>query len=69
MKAWLTALLADPDGSPSSTRYAAILCVLVGCGLAVAGMCLNREQSGTVAALLGGGAASFFARKFSEGGP
>jgi hypothetical protein len=39
-----------------------MLCILTACGLAVAGMALNREQAGTVAALLGGGAAAFFSR-------
>ena len=58
-------MLRDPDGSLSSTRVAALLCTVVGCGLAVWGMAVNREQAATVAALLGGGAASFFARKTS----
>lgn len=61
----LGGLLRDPDGSLSSTRLSGVLCVLVGCGVAVAGMILNREQAATVAALLGGGAASFFSRKQS----
>ena len=52
----------DPDGSISSTRVSAMLCVVVGCGLAVAGMALGREQAATVAALLGGGAGCFFTR-------
>jgi hypothetical protein len=54
--------LSDPDGSLSSARVGAMLCILTACGLAVAGMALNREQAGTVAALLGGGAAAFFSR-------
>jgi hypothetical protein len=63
MIAWLTALLRDPvDLSPSSARIAAMLCVLSGCGIAIAGMVLNRDQPATVAALLGGGAASFLTR-------
>lgn len=55
-------MFRDADGSLSTTRIAAMLCVVVGCGVAVAGMVLGREQAGTVAALLGGGAATFFTR-------
>lgn len=55
-------MLRDADGSLSSTRVSAFLCVLAGVGLAVAGMALNREQAATVAALLGGGAATFYTR-------
>lgn len=55
-------MFRDADGSLSTTRIAAMLCTLTGCGLAVAGMLLAREQAGTVAALLGGGAGCFFAR-------
>lgn len=62
VQSWLVALIQDPDGSPSSTRISGVLCVLVGCGIAVAGMVWNREQAATVAALLGGGAAAFFTR-------
>lgn len=65
--AWLTSLLRDPnDGSVSSARLCAVLCVLVGCGLAIAGMVLNREQHDTIAVLLGGGAANLFARTRSS---
>jgi hypothetical protein len=64
---WLVALIQDPDGSPSSSRVGALLCVVVACGLAVAGMWLNREQSATVGFLLGGGAGAYFARRKSEG--
>lgn len=55
-------MFRDADGSLSTTRIAAFLCALTGCGIAVAGMVLAREQAGTVAALLGGGAATFFSR-------
>lgn len=55
-------MLRDADGSFSTTRLAALLCTVVGCGVAIAGMWMNREQAGTVAALLGGGAGCFFAR-------
>jgi hypothetical protein len=65
----LGGLFRDPDGSVSSTRISGVLCVVVGCGVAVAGMILNREQAGTVAGLLGGGAAAFFTRKVSGGTP
>lgn len=58
----MTGAFRDADGSLSTTRIAAMLCTLVGCGIAIAGVVLNREQAGTVAALLGGGAATFFAR-------
>lgn len=58
----MNGMFRDSDGSFSTTRIAAVLCVVVGCGLAIAGMVLGREQAGTVAALLGGGAANFFAR-------
>lgn len=61
----MNGLLRDPDGSLSSTRVAALLCTVVGCAVAVWGMAANREQAATVAALLGGGACSFFARKTS----
>lgn len=61
--AWIVSLTRDPhDGSASSARVAAMLCVLVGCGVAIAGMVLNREQHETVMGLLGGGAANLFAR-------
>lgn len=63
---WLSELIADPDGSPSTTRIIGCLAGLAGIGIAVAGMALNREQATTVAALLGGGAASFFTRRKSE---
>ena len=64
---WLTHLIQDPDGSPSSTRVAGLLCTLTGCVVAVWGMVENREQASTLAALLGGGAATFFSRRKSEG--
>lgn len=65
----LGGMFRDPDGSVSSTRISAVLCVVVGCGIAVGGMIWNREQAATVAALLGGGAATFFTRKTSGGTP
>lgn len=67
---WIVSLTRDPnDGSVSSARVAAMLCVVVGCGIAVAGMILNREQHDTVYGLLGGGAANLFARtKAATGG-
>lgn len=66
---WWSRLIADPDGSPSSTRLAGVLCTVTGCLLALAGMVFNREQATTVAALLGGGAATFFTRKKSADAP
>jgi hypothetical protein len=66
VKGWFTRLVEDPDGSPSSTRVAALLTTVTGCLVAIAGMVLNREQAATVVALLGGGAATFFARKKSS---
>lgn len=59
----LGGMFRDPDGSVSSTRISGVLCVVVGCGVAIGGLILNREQATTVAALLGGGAAAFFTRK------
>ena len=67
MRKWLRELIADPDGSPSSTRVAALLCTVAGCAVAIAGVFLGREHSNTVMALLGGGAATFFSRRKSEG--
>ena len=58
----MTGAFRDADGSLSTTRIAAMLCTVTGCAVALAGVVLNREQAGTVAALLGGGAATFFAR-------
>lgn len=58
----MTGMFRDADGSLSTTRIAAMLCTVVGCAIAVAGMIWNREQATTVAALLGGGAATFFTR-------
>lgn len=55
-------MFRDADGSLSTTRIAAMLCTVTGCGLAIAGMILAREQAATVAAVLGGGAGCFFAR-------
>lgn len=55
-------MFRDADGSLSTTRIAAVLCTLTGCGLAIAGMVLAREQAATVGCLLGGGAATFFTR-------
>ena len=60
---WFGSLTKDPnDGSVSSARVAALLCALSACGIAIGGLVLNRDQSGTVAALLGGSVGSFFAR-------
>ena len=64
---WLTRLIQDPDGSPSSTRVAGLLCTLTGCAVALWGMAANREQAATITALLGGGAVTFFSRRKSEG--
>ena len=65
--AWLTILLRDPaDGRPSSARVGAMLCVVVGCLVALLGMALDREQPATVAALLGGGGVAFLARTRAE---
>lgn len=58
----MTGFFSDPDGSWSSTRVSAFLCVLTGCVIALWGMYANREQAATVAALLGGGAATFYTR-------
>lgn len=55
-------MFRDADGTYSTTRIAAMLCTVVGCGIAIAGMILSREQPATVAALLGGGAGCFFLR-------
>jgi hypothetical protein len=55
-------LLRDPDGSLSSARVGALACVVVGCGVAIAGMALDREQAATVAALLGGGGVAYLSR-------
>lgn len=62
----MNGMFRDVDGSFSTTRIAAMLCTVVGCGLAVAGMVLHREQAGTVAALLGGGATTFFTRSIKQ---
>lgn len=70
---WLVSLTRDPnDGSASSARVAAMLCVLTGCAVALIGVFRHIEQSATVTSLLGGGAANLFARtksapKESEG--
>lgn len=65
--AWIVSLTRDPnDGSVSSARVAAILCVVVACGIAIAGLVLNRQHSESVTALLGGGAANLFARTRSQ---
>lgn len=62
----LGGMFRDPDGDVSSTRVMATVCVVVGCVVALLGMALNREQAATVAALLGGGAGTFFARAKSQ---
>lgn len=66
-KHWLSALIQDPDGSPSSARVIGVLAGLAGVGIAIAGMALNREQAATVAALMGGGAGSLLVRRRSTG--
>lgn len=67
--AWLVSLVRDPnDGSASSARVCAILCVLTACGVAIGGLLLARDESATVVALLGGGAANLFARARSTPG-
>jgi len=65
---WLNEMMQDPDGSPSSTRWAAMLCVVVACGIAVYGRIVGNQQTETIIALLGGGAATFFSRTKSAGG-
>ena len=65
---WINQLLADPDGSPSSTRLNGTLLVLTGIGIAIAGMVLNRPQPEIVIALTGGGGFVFMTRKKSDGG-
>lgn len=61
--AWLVSLVRDPnDGSASSARVAAMLCVVTACAIALIGIVRRVEQSATVTALLGGGAANLFAR-------
>lgn len=67
MTDWFQRLIQDPDGSPSSTRLAGLLCTVAGCAVALWGMGADREQASTVVALLGGGAATFFSRRKSEG--
>lgn len=62
MKDWLARLIEDPDGSPSSTRVAALLSVLAAIFIAVYGRVVGNQQAETIIALLGGGAASFFSR-------
>jgi len=63
---WLHAMMADPDGSPSSTRWAAMLCTITGCGIAIYCAITKHEQASTITALLGGGAATFFSRTKSN---
>lgn len=64
---WLARLIADPvDGTPSSTRVAALLCTTTGCLVALCGVVLGREQSATVMALLGGATGMFFSRRKAE---
>lgn len=55
-------MFRDADGSLSTTRIAAMLCTVTGCAVAIAGVVLGHEQATTVAALLGGGACTFFTR-------
>lgn len=55
-------MFKDADGTLSTTRIAAMLCTVVGCVVALWGMAVAREQATTVAALVGGGAATFFTR-------
>lgn len=62
LKDWLARLIEDPDGSPSSTRVAALLLSLAAIFVAVYGRIVGKEQAETILALLGGGAASFFSR-------
>lgn len=69
MRVTLGRMFRDPDGSVSSTRVSAFLCVVVGCTIAVWGMVVGREQAATVAALLGGGAATFYTRTVSAPKP
>lgn len=59
---WINETVMDPDGSPSSTRIAAILLTLTAIGLAIAGFALNRPEPEVLTTLLGGGALSFFSR-------
>lgn len=67
MRKWLRELVADPDGSPSSTRISALLCTVTACFVAVYGVATKTEQSGTVTGLLAGAAGMFFTRRKSEG--
>lgn len=65
MRKWLSELLQDPDGSPSSTRIGGMLLVLAAIGVAAWGAHTGREQASTVTALAGGGGLAFLTRKKS----
>lgn len=67
---WIVSLTRDPnDGSASSSRVCAVLCVLVACTVAVIGILRHVEQASTVTALLGGGAANLFSRTRTQPPP
>lgn len=65
---WLSALVQDPDGSPSSARVIGVLCGVVACIVALVGVATKHEYAATVAALVGGGASALLVRRKSEGG-
>jgi hypothetical protein len=62
---YLLGAFTDPiTADASSSRIAGFACLIVGCVIAVK----HPEHSGTVAALIGGGAVSFLARTKSDSG-
>ena len=66
-KHWLSELVKDPDGSPSSSRVIGVLCGVVACIVALVSLALGHEYAGTVAGLVGGGASALLSRRKSEG--
>lgn len=60
---YVTGMLADPDGSGSSTRICGVLCILTACGVAIAGVVRRDPNAAAIVAAIGGvGTACLFAR-------
>lgn len=63
---YVSGMMADPDGSGSSTRWCGVICILTACGCAIAGI-VRRDPNavGIVGAIGAVGTGCLFARKKS----
>ena len=64
---YISGMMADPDGSGSSTRWSGVLCIVTACGCAIAGIIRKDPNAAAIVAAIGAvGTGCLFARAKSQ---